>query len=351
MTEINQIERAKLAYKHKLDVQFQYDDGIWDLARLPAWSPYTCYRVHPDDEEKLEAIVWEGADSEDYIRAYAVGVGGFIQYLPDNSEAPEHWKLIATRELPAEKESTRDEVAEKHGLRIYADNEYSIVRKGDELLMRQYVGADNQIGDLSMLVYMEELDRLMGDELPAEEPDLSAMAIPVKLRAEESAKNAQLVADLKEFVTDYAKGSKGKSEADVMDSAKALLERINPKLVRNSTDLPADTLCQVYADGGWYNLYNSDVENQFLPFGVTSGTYDNHSDLVVSDNFKVLEQPKPTFWQGGECPIPCDWVEFEVHLRNGRIIEGYKGMNWQHGNPVTEHTDIIAYRILGEKND
>ena len=116
--EINQLERAKLADKHGLRVQFRVcTNSRYYLTTVPQWNSERTYRVNPDDEAKLEAIIWEGADSGN---KYAYVDDDGILVLGGRLSLPE-WKLIATRELPAESIADRLVAEKTEEAQLFAD--------------------------------------------------------------------------------------------------------------------------------------------------------------------------------------------------------------------------------------
>lgn len=115
MTEIDQLERAKLAEKHGLRVQCQWENVVpvdqWysvsDIDSMLSNSARPVnLRVHPDDEAKLDAIIW-GSSPTECKNAY-VSQSGTICFISGDREPQTYWKLIATREQPAENQDLDD---------------------------------------------------------------------------------------------------------------------------------------------------------------------------------------------------------------------------------------------------
>lgn len=268
MTEINQLERAKLAHKHGLKVQFESKEGgFWKNCFFVTETHRFSYRVHPDDEEKLDAIIWEVGYGYKY--AYITQDGHICHYMSPSSGYD--LKLIATRDLPAEK-------PKKSGL-------------------------------------VKEI----------------------------SYEEAQLFADLKDFV-EFATNTKTLG-GDVWGEARSLLERINPKPKRCSSQLPVDTLCEVWDDFGHNNKLYSDGDGGYWA-GARVAATSNESQKW--EYFKALEQPHPTFWEGGECPVP-EWCKFKVWYRDGDIFTLSEPLVDDAWLIEGKNDDIIAYQIMGEK--
>ena len=104
MQEISQLERAKLAAKQDPPLRVEMCEssprGYIDIPAPLFNNPRATYRVHPDDEAKLDAIIWEDAD-KDEIRAY-LSKSGAICFTYHKDNVNDAWSLIATRELPAD---------------------------------------------------------------------------------------------------------------------------------------------------------------------------------------------------------------------------------------------------------
>lgn len=293
--EINQLARAKLARKHGLRAEYLSNIGSWwEAGDACSWLSCFEYRVHPDDNEDLDAIIWEGAPNWATVAVNQKDVAVcFAESFTDNARiysprtngewaiCTKAWKLIATRELPADASPVVDEPP--------------------------------LIGECA------------GDTVTRED---------------------QLFADIKEFLLKYGKCFNSQA---IQSRAEKLLDRINPKPVRCSSQLPVDTLCEVFSKAWDRNVKAySDGKGGYFVDGLTSATA--MAGTKPESNFKVLEQPHPTFWQGGECPVP-DWVEVKVWLRKGKVITHTHAskLDWvKLDNPLNE---IIAYQIMGEKND
>lgn len=102
VNKVNELERAKLAHKHGLDIQYatqgDYKEGAWTIvACLPSWDEDLFYRPHPDDSAKLDEIIWDGADSG-HDHAYLGKLGEIGTFDGDLMYSPH--PLIAIRELP-----------------------------------------------------------------------------------------------------------------------------------------------------------------------------------------------------------------------------------------------------------
>lgn len=99
MTEINQLERAKLALVHGLRIQCWMDEE-WKECATAYGSDVYQHRVHSDDNEALDAVIWEGV-GDTFTYAYIMP-DGQINCFTSTDYASKEWPLIATRELPAE---------------------------------------------------------------------------------------------------------------------------------------------------------------------------------------------------------------------------------------------------------
>ena len=97
MTEINQLERAKLAHKHGLIVQGNYMDG-WYKAIHPTWSKHIDYRVHSDEEAKLDEIIFANSPAD--VRNAYISQSGDLWFLRGDAVPELEWELIAKREKP-----------------------------------------------------------------------------------------------------------------------------------------------------------------------------------------------------------------------------------------------------------
>jgi hypothetical protein len=59
---------------------------------------------------------------------------------------------------------------------------------------------------------------------------------------------------------------------------------------------------------------------------------------------RLAEQTKPTYWEGGECPVP-EGVVVEVRFRDGDKEQDLpSNFRWDH---IKSDGDIIGYRIIG----
>lgn len=348
MTEINQLERAKLALKQDPPLRVEY---LWRVGPQPSqWYGVVdidlflsncggndvVFRVHPDDEAKLDAIIWEGVESQ-YKYAYVRTKDGLLNHWNEpisNHSVAERWKLIATREPPAD-----------------TFNPWEKAKDTDDIIIQLSGEARTSLYNKA-IYHKEGLEKagwkiLQTRELPAEKPEREYVLGMTEAEAEK----AQLVADLKEFV-----GKLNELTGDhafYKNDLKSLLARINPKPKRCSSQLPVDTLCEVWMDGNTTMQRFSNGVGGFFKSGTTLET--NTTGSGAWDYFKVLKQPKPTFWQGGECPVP-DWVEVKLFFRGGNSslypqdysMEGMRNEQWAHKrNP----SDVIAYQIMGEKDE
>lgn len=287
--KINELERAKLAIKHDLRIQCWMDEE-WGECMSTTFHDTYPHRVHPDDSDKLDAIIWKGVHSR-LVAAYHGNYEGVI-YRENTNQHVDSLKLIATRELPAEEwDESRIDVIAQNG---YEGLHYNM--------------------------------------LPPEKE--------------------KLFADLKGFVSEvygYFVAENLEDKHKLKSLAEPLLERINPKPVRNSADLPVNTLCEVWGSPESLDMAYSDGNGGFFSNGLTSITGASTACLDGM-NFKVLEQPKPTAWFGGECPVP-DWVEVKVWYRDSTYGTDQSRSNnsgWLH-NGLAKHAEIIAYQIMGEK--
>lgn len=103
MKEINQLARAELAHKHSLRVIAAWEEKpyIWNTLKPSKDmfdNKHLRFAVHPDDEAKLDAIIWEGA--RDFFTEAYLNQHGEIVFSTMRASG---WELIATRELPNEK--------------------------------------------------------------------------------------------------------------------------------------------------------------------------------------------------------------------------------------------------------
>ena len=110
MSEINQLARAELALKNSLRVQCWMHEE-WQGCVTTQGSDKYQHRVHPDEEAKLDAIIWEGARGH-FTEAYLNQHGEIIF----STMRASGWTLIATREPPVEEwDESRIDVISQNG--------------------------------------------------------------------------------------------------------------------------------------------------------------------------------------------------------------------------------------------
>lgn len=129
-----------------------------------------------------------------------------------------------------------------------------------------------------------------------------------------------------------------------MDELRKIIEAPDKLKEIDWSKLPKDTLICLPSSYKYYMPHTVSLP-VYDETGRDSNTKSHFRFLSYIDRAKLIENPKFTVWEGGECPVP-EGVMVEIILRTGVkcLANGVNWWRWEHLNSMF---DIIAYRIIG----